>query len=91
VFYFSGLKSETVYDKPTTPSIIHQKGHQNLKQNKLFKYCKIPESVTQSKRGNNGNHISEDQNKSYTNCPKTPTLFDTQDSEQQGLETDLSK
>lgn len=91
VFYFSGLKSETVYDKPTTPSIIHQKGHQNLKQNKLFKYCTIPESLTQSKGSNNGSHISEDQNKSYTNIPKTPTLFDTQDSEQQGLETDLVK
>ena len=91
VFYFSDLKSETVYNKPTTPSIIHQKGHQNLKQNKLFKYCTIPESGTQAKGSNNESHISEDQTKSYTNCPKTPTLFDTQDSEQQGLETDLAK
>lgn len=88
-FYFSGLRSESV-NKPTKPLTILEKGLQYLKQNKLFKYFQIPESVTQTKGGNNESHMSEDQ-KSYTNCPKTPTLFDTQDSEQERLERDLAK
>ncbi|CAG2206168.1 BACH1 [Mytilus edulis] len=51
---------------------------QNIKMNKLFKYCQIPESGV-SEKGDGDK--SKDQNN--TNCPQTPTLFDTQDSEQE--------
>ncbi|VDI74443.1 fanconi anemia group J protein [Mytilus galloprovincialis] len=51
---------------------------QNIKMNKLFKYCQIPESDI-SEKGDGDK--SRDQNK--TKCPQTPTLFDTQDSEQE--------
>ncbi|XP_071180461.1 Fanconi anemia group J protein homolog [Mytilus edulis] len=49
---------------------------QNIKMNKLFKYCQIPESNI-SEKGDG------ELDKNKTKCPQTPTLFDTQDSEQE--------
>ncbi|CAC5387435.1 BRIP1 [Mytilus coruscus] len=67
-------------NEPTTHGTTSttQPDQQNIKMNKLFKYCQIPESGI-SEKGDGDK--SKDQNN--TKCPQTPTLFDTQDSEQE--------
>ncbi|CAG2206177.1 BACH1 [Mytilus edulis] len=66
-------KNEPVAHATTSTSEPDQ---QNVKMNKLFKYCQIPVSDI-SEKGDG----EKDKNK--TKCPQTPTLFDTQDSEQE--------